>query len=73
MAQKIYIVAGEASGDAHGAGLMAAMLACEPKLTFAGLGGAAMNRIAGATESCEFTKKVDFEKSDRVFDEAFDS
>ena len=47
MAQKIYIVAGEASGDAHGSGLMAAMLACDPELTFAGLGGAAMNSIAG--------------------------
>jgi lipid-A-disaccharide synthase len=47
MAQKIYIVAGEASGDAHGAGLMSAMLASDPGLTFAGLGGPAMNGISG--------------------------
>lgn len=32
---------------------------------------AMMDRVAGATESCAFTKKVDFKKSDRVFDEAF--
>ena len=34
---------------------------------------AMMDRIHGATESCAFTKKLDFPKSDRVFDEAFDS
>jgi sugar phosphate isomerase/epimerase len=34
---------------------------------------AMMDRIQGATESCAFTKKVDFAKSDRVFDEAFDN
>ena len=34
---------------------------------------AMMDRVAGATESCEFTKQIDFAKSDRVFDEAFDS
>ena len=33
---------------------------------------AMMDRIHGATESCEFTKNIDFPKSDRVFDEAFD-
>ena len=31
-----------------------------------------MDRVAGATESCEFTKQIDFTKSDRIFDEAFD-
>ena len=34
---------------------------------------AMMDRVHGATESCAFTKQVDFPKSDRVFDEAFDS
>jgi sugar phosphate isomerase/epimerase len=34
---------------------------------------AMMDRIHGATESCAFTKQLDFPKSDRVFDEAFDS
>lgn len=32
---------------------------------------AAMDREAGAKESAEFVKQVDFEPSDRVFDEAF--
>ncbi|MDF7807112.1 sugar phosphate isomerase/epimerase [Pontiellaceae bacterium B12219] len=34
---------------------------------------AMMDRIQGATESCAFTKQIDFAKSDRVFDEAFNS
>ena len=34
---------------------------------------AMMDRVHGATESCEFTKNIDFPKSDRVFDEAFDN
>jgi len=34
---------------------------------------AMMDRYHGAKESCEFTKQIDFPKSDRVFDEAFDS
>jgi sugar phosphate isomerase/epimerase len=34
---------------------------------------AMMDRVHGATESCAFTKQVDFPKSDRVFDEAFDN
>jgi len=33
---------------------------------------AAMDREQGAAEACEFVKSVDFESSDRVFDEAFD-
>ncbi len=32
---------------------------------------AAMNREFGAAEACKFVKKIDFPKSDRVFDEAF--
>ncbi len=32
---------------------------------------AMMDRVHGATESCAFVKKLDFAKSDRVFDEAF--
>lgn len=34
---------------------------------------AMMDRTHGATESCEFVKQLDFPKSDRVFDEAFDN
>ncbi len=33
---------------------------------------AAMDREHGAKEACEFVKQIDFAKSDRVFDEAFD-
>ncbi len=32
---------------------------------------AMMNRESGAAEACQFVKRIDFEKSDRVFDEAF--
>lgn len=32
---------------------------------------AAMDREAGAAEACQFVKRLDFPKSDRVFDEAF--
>lgn len=34
---------------------------------------AAMDREHGAEEACEFIKNIDFAKSDRVFDEAFDN
>ena len=47
MAQRIYIVAGEASGDAHGAGLMSALLERDPGIVFSGLGGPVMNGLAG--------------------------
>jgi sugar phosphate isomerase/epimerase len=33
---------------------------------------AAMDREHGAEEACDFVHAIDFEKSDRVFDEAFD-
>jgi sugar phosphate isomerase/epimerase len=33
---------------------------------------AAMDREHGAKEACDFVRRIDFEKSDRVFDEAFD-
>ena len=34
---------------------------------------AAMDREHGAAESCDYVHNIDFEKSDRVFDEAFDN
>lgn len=34
---------------------------------------ALMDRVQGATESCAYVRQVDFTKSDRVFDEAFDN
>ena len=42
---KIGIVVGEASGDLLGAHLMQAILAVEPKASFAGIGGARMNAL----------------------------
>lgn len=37
--KKVMIIAGEASGDLHGARLVSAMLAKEPELSFCGMGG----------------------------------
>ncbi len=42
----IFLIAGEASGDAHGAALIRALRRRDPDLSFAGLGGAEM-RLAG--------------------------
>ena len=36
--KKIYIIAGEASGDLHGAGLMRAMKKIDSSITFYGIG-----------------------------------
>ncbi len=44
----LYFVAGEASGDAHGAALMRALHVAQPDLRFRGRGGPRMNSIAGA-------------------------
>lgn len=49
MAKRIYFVAGEASGDAHGATLMEALRARDPQLEFSGRGGPRMREIAGGT------------------------
>ena len=43
----LYFVAGEASGDAHGAGLLAALHSLTPGLRFIGRGGPRMKQIAG--------------------------
>ncbi len=44
MPRLVYISAGEPSGDAHGAKLVAAMRAADPSLSFAGLGGTEMEK-----------------------------
>lgn len=44
---KLYLIAGEASGDNHGAALMQSLRRFEPKLKFSGRGGPQMKRIAG--------------------------
>jgi lipid-A-disaccharide synthase len=46
-AKRIYIIAGEASGDAHGAVLMREMAKLVPDLQFFGAGGPEMRVIAG--------------------------
>jgi len=43
----IYLVAGEASGDNHGAGLMEALRQREPEIRLLGRGGPLMKQIAG--------------------------
>lgn len=44
---KLYLIAGEASGDNHGAALMQSLRRFQPKLEFSGRGGPQMKRIAG--------------------------
>jgi lipid-A-disaccharide synthase len=52
---KIYFVAGEASGDEHGAALMRSLSELAPDLEFSGRGGPQMKEIAGE----EFTNWID--------------
>jgi lipid-A-disaccharide synthase len=47
MADRIYVVAGELSGDAHGAGMLRALVAARPGLKIAGAGGPEMAAVAG--------------------------
>ncbi|MEO6846648.1 MAG: lipid-A-disaccharide synthase, partial [Chthoniobacterales bacterium] len=47
MSKKIWIIAGEASGDTHAAALMRAILASDASVTFYGVGGPKMKAIAG--------------------------
>lgn len=44
---RLYIVAGEVSGDTHASGLMRELLGPNPATTFAGLGGPRMREIGG--------------------------
>jgi lipid-A-disaccharide synthase len=47
VAKSIYFVAGEASGDAHGAALVSALRELSPELKFLGRGGPKMTALAG--------------------------
>ncbi|MGA0854028.1 MAG: lipid-A-disaccharide synthase [Luteolibacter sp.] len=47
MGERIYVVAGELSGDAHGAGLLRELQALRPGLEVRGAGGPQMAKIAG--------------------------
>jgi lipid-A-disaccharide synthase len=55
MGREVMIVAGEASGDLHGANLVRAMQAQEPDLRFCGMGGQAL-REAGVELLCDAAK-----------------
>jgi lipid-A-disaccharide synthase len=48
MSGRIYVVAGELSGDAHGAGMLRALVAARPGVRIAGAGGPEMAAVAGA-------------------------
>ena len=48
MPNRIYFVAGEASGDTHGAALMSALRKAQPALEFLGRGGPRMRDLAGS-------------------------
>lgn len=45
---RLFIIAGEVSGDTHAAGLIREVLALDPAATFSGLGGPRMREAAGA-------------------------
>ncbi len=47
MAHRLYIVAGEASGDAHAAKMMRELLSLAPDIQFFGAGGPLMRAVAG--------------------------
>ena len=47
MAAALYVIAGELSGDAHGAGMLEALLAMHPDLKIHGAGGPEMRAVAG--------------------------
>jgi lipid-A-disaccharide synthase len=48
MSARVYVIAGELSGDAHGAGLLRALETLRPDLSIAGAGGPEMAAVAGA-------------------------
>ena len=48
MSKRVYVVAGELSGDAHGAGLLRALQEMVPDLAIHGVGGPEMAEVAGA-------------------------
>jgi lipid-A-disaccharide synthase len=47
MAEALYVIAGELSGDAHGAGMLRALLSMQPDLRVHGAGGPEMREVAG--------------------------
>jgi lipid-A-disaccharide synthase len=47
MAQTLYVIAGEVSGDVHGAGMLRALAAMQPELEIHGAGGPEMRAASG--------------------------
>jgi len=47
MARALYVIAGELSGDAHGAGMLRALAAMHPELEIHGAGGPEMRAVSG--------------------------
>jgi lipid-A-disaccharide synthase len=47
MAEALYVIAGELSGDAHGAGMLRALAAMHPDLEIHGAGGPEMRAVSG--------------------------
>jgi lipid-A-disaccharide synthase len=53
MSGRIYVVVGELSGDAHGAGLLRSLLERKPETVVAGVGGPQMAEVAGTKDWVE--------------------
>lgn len=53
MSGRVYVVAGELSGDAHGAGLLRSLRERRPGLVAAGVGGPQMQAVAGTKDWVE--------------------
>ena len=53
MSGRLYVVAGELSGDAHGAGLLSSLLEKRPGLAIAGVGGPQMAEVGGTRDWVE--------------------
>ena len=66
---KLYVIAGEASGDLHGANLMKALKAKDESIDFRFWGGDRMKAIAGSP--VKHIKELAFMGFAEVFDEVF--
>ena len=76
MSRKIYIVAGEVSGDNHGSGLMKAIRSHDKSVQFSGVGGPCMEKISKSIRNWTDDSAVvgfwEVIKKYRFFKEVFD-
>ena len=76
MSRKIYIVAGEVSGDNHGSGLMGAIRSHDKSAQFSGVGGPSMEKISKSIRNWTDDSAVvgfwEVIKKYRFFKEVFD-